>query len=29
MQVQIKNIVDCLEMANDDWEQFLNTETGG
>lgn len=28
MQVQIKDIVDCLEMANDDWEQFLNTETG-
>ena len=29
MQVQIKNIVDCLEMANDDREQFLNIETGG
>lgn len=28
MQDIIKDIVDCLEMANDDWEQFLNTETG-
>lgn len=28
MWVQIKDIVDCLEMANDDYEHFLNTETG-
>lgn len=28
MQIQIKDIADGLEMANDDWEQFLNTETG-
>lgn len=28
MQVQIKDIVNCLEMANDDWERYLNTETG-
>ncbi len=28
MRIQIKTIVDCLEMSNDDWEQFLNTQTG-
>lgn len=28
MRIQIKTIVDCLEMSNDDREQFLNTETG-
>lgn len=28
MQISIRTIVDHLEMASDDLEQFLNTETG-
>lgn len=28
MHISIKTIVDCLEMASNDLEQFLNTETG-
>lgn len=28
VRVKLKDIVDCLEMADENWEQFLNTETG-